>query len=271
MNILSNIKQKIKKYLSNVLFKRHNNGISLISYLGVNAFGFNNQKDTQKLKYGLYGEIDELTFFKKQFSKNDTFLDIGANMGFYTVLAAKFVNQVVAIEPIRKNVALIKLSLELQARDNWTIYQKLASDKEEEFHFLEVEQSGLSRLIKNNEEKARKHIELEYGKLETSIKKYTSMSVDALELTRLDLIKIDIEGFELKAIMGALRTLERCKPRLIMIEVVEEAMSLYGDSLDKLLSMLGSLGYQPHILVNNSLEQYTGQKIPNDNLFFSRI
>ena len=108
MNRLSNIKQKIKKYLSNVLFKRHNNGISLISYLGVNAFGFNNQKDTQKLKYGLYGEINELTFFKKQFSKNDTFLDIGANMGFYTVLAAKFVNQVVAIEPIRKNVALIK-------------------------------------------------------------------------------------------------------------------------------------------------------------------
>ena len=266
---MHNIKSLVKYFFSNFLLKRNNKNISHVSFLGCNLYGFNDQKSTQKLKLGLYEEIEELIFIKNKFLSDDVFLDIGANMGFYTVLASKYVDTVIAFEPIKKNVALIELSLAQSNSDNCLIYQNIVSDKDTEFQFMEVSQSGLSRVVLDGEKKHRKHIKEEYGEAPTKISKCKSLTIDSLNLSRVDILKIDVEGFELKVIIGAMKTLKRCRPRIIMIEVVESAMVLHGDKSEDLMTVLKNLGYSPKILFEGDLVDYVGQNIPRDNLFFS--
>ena len=266
---MHNVKQLVKQLFSNLLLKRNNKNISLVSYLGVQLYGFNDQKSTQKLKLGLYEEIEELIFFKTNFLSDDVFLDIGANMGFYTVLASKYVDIVIAFEPINKNVALIELSLAISNSENCLIYQNIVSDQDTEFQFIEVSQSGLSRVVLDGEKNIEKHIKEEYGEALTKISKYKSLTIDSLNLSRVDIVKIDVEGFELKVIAGAMETFKRCRPRIIMIEIVKSAMLLHGDKSEDLITTLKNLGYSPKILFEGGLVDYVGQNIPRDNLFFS--
>jgi len=262
------MKARVKRFLSDLILKRKDKNISLVSFLGVEIYGFNNQKATQKLKLGVYEEIDELNFLKNNFHFEDVFLDIGANMGIYTILASKYVEKVIAFEPIKKNTALIKLSLVNSNSENCLIYQNIVSDRDSKIQFLEVSETGLSRAITDNTETITNHINDEYGKLQTNINEYKCITIDSLNLNRVDIMKIDVEGFELKAIKGAIETLKRCRPRLIMIEVVESAMVLNGDKPKDLMKVLQNLGYSPKILSKGRLADYVDQKIPRDNLFF---
>jgi FkbM family methyltransferase len=68
--------------------------------------------------------------------------------------------------------------------------------------------------------------------------------VDALQLSRLDFIKADIEGHELRMIEGARATLARLKPALF-IEMNEAHLARAGDSLAAAWRTLGDLGYRP--------------------------
>lgn len=67
--------------------------------------------------------------------------------------------------------------------------------------------------------------------------------LDSLELTRLDLMKIDAEGMELLALQGAEATIARCRP-ILVLEVNAGAMSRFGVTEDLLFSWLRSLGYR---------------------------
>jgi FkbM family methyltransferase len=67
----------------------------------------------------------------------------------------------------------------------------------------------------------------------------------ALALRRLDFIKADIEGFELRLVKGARETLRRLKPALFL-EHDATRLARAGDSLDALWDELLALGYRPY-------------------------
>jgi len=73
-----------------------------------------------------------------------------------------------------------------------------------------------------------------------------TQSVDALvaaqALERIDLLKIDVEGHELKVLMGAVTTLSRFRP-YVVIEVSEETLCRQGDSVEQLFSLFESHRY----------------------------
>jgi FkbM family methyltransferase len=66
--------------------------------------------------------------------------------------------------------------------------------------------------------------------------------VAALGLDRVDFIKADIEGWELRLLQGALDTLRRFRPRL-MLELTSDHLARGGDRLDDAFAFLGELGY----------------------------
>jgi FkbM family methyltransferase len=68
------------------------------------------------------------------------------------------------------------------------------------------------------------------------------LTIDGMNLTRLDFLKLDIEGFELKALQGAIQTINRCRP-VMLIEVNEEALNRQGSTGQQLMDMVVSLGY----------------------------
>ena len=72
--------------------------------------------------------------------------------------------------------------------------------------------------------------------------------VDALELDRIDFIKADIEGWELRLLSGGAATLRRFRPCL-MLELTEEHLARAGDRLEDAFAFLAELRYAPFELV----------------------
>lgn len=60
---------------------------------------------------------------------------------------------------------------------------------------------------------------------------------------RLDLLKLDIEGFEVRALRGAKETIKRCRPVLV-VEVNEGALNRQGSTGAELLALIRSYGYE---------------------------
>jgi FkbM family methyltransferase len=66
----------------------------------------------------------------------------------------------------------------------------------------------------------------------------------ALGITRLDLVKADIEGFELRLVLGARATLARFRPALLL-ELDDTHLARAGDTLAAAWETLTALGYRP--------------------------
>jgi len=71
--------------------------------------------------------------------------------------------------------------------------------------------------------------------------------VERRGLRRLDLIKADIEGWELQMLRGAARTLAELRP-VLMLEAVDAYLSRAGDTRSALWRFLAGLNYRPHRL-----------------------
>ena len=69
---------------------------------------------------------------------------------------------------------------------------------------------------------------------------------EELALDRLDLLKADIEGWELRMLTGARDTLARFRPALL-VELTPHALARAGDDLDGVVRLLAPLGYRPYL------------------------
>lgn len=78
------------------------------------------------------------------------------------------------------------------------------------------------------------------------------MALDELNLSKLHLLKMDIEGFETFALQGAKDTIARCRP-VMLLEVNTGALERAGSSESELLALLKSYGYR-----YNSVDGTTG-------------
>lgn len=229
---------------------------------------FNNNQDSHKFKLGIYSENEELNFFFKILRSSDVCLDIGANMGIFTFLFSKHAKWVYSFEPIYENYLLLELTKNINQVKNLINFNFALSDKKKKYKFLKYNNaSGLSciafdikrqiNFIKN------KYIENNPEILEISTKIY-----DGLNLGKVDIIKIDVEGHEMNVIKGMIGTIKKFKPRIILIEVVEEQLNLNNSSIKSLIQFLKKLNYQPSLLIDKKLVKYSNQNIPNDNMFF---
>ena len=69
-----------------------------------------------------------------------------------------------------------------------------------------------------------------------------TLLIDDLNLEICDLIHLDIEGYEKKALLGGIETIKRCKP-VIALENYAPWMARYGTNLDEIEGLLTSIEY----------------------------
>jgi len=142
-----------------------------------------------------------------------TFLDIGANIGVFTTLGASLVGEtghVFAVEPIPRNLALIERACQRNGFRNVELIRAAASDR--------VGGTDLRTHISTSNSAtpaaAGERLRSETGG--ATIRVPTVVLDDALaKIDRLDLVKIDVEGMEPRALRGLSRTLDRFHPVLI--------------------------------------------------------
>lgn len=68
-----------------------------------------------------------------------------------------------------------------------------------------------------------------------------TVTIDSLELNEVDCIHLDIEGYEMNALLGATKTIQRCNP-LVVVEWLEHG-SNYGWSKENIVDFLTKMGY----------------------------
>lgn len=159
-------------------------------------------------------------------------IDVGANIGYHTLPLAKLVGpagRVIAIEPTSRAFTRLQRNAELNAFSNISFVKVGLGDQD--LGPTEVAFQSSYRLD---------------GTAQDIRETVTLTTVDAVvreqNVTRVDFIKIDVDGFEGKVFRGAAETLRRFKPR-ILFEITPSAMKENGDDPLTLLYELHSLGY----------------------------
>ena len=139
--------------------------------------------------------------------------DIGANIGFYSQKFAKLVGakgHIYAFEPITASANKIK---KLKNYFPWITVHETAVGESSGKVLFEVNDQDLTsptnKVLINNTEKSQNTIEKSIDKIDSLVKKYEIPNV----------IKIDVEGFELNVIRGAEKTLLNKKLKHIFIEI----------------------------------------------------
>ncbi len=194
----------------------------------------------------LYLPLDEIQFFtgyekekvkvfKGVVKEKDIVVDLGAHIGFYTILAAKLVGEkgmVYAFEPGGANLALIKKNKEKNKYNNIILEKKAASDKTGKSKLYFWGDSRNQRLYGGED---IPFTEIECVKLDDYFKNYTG---------KIDLIKINIAGSEGAAILGMKELLKRyLNIKLIMQYSPDRIKELGGIPID-CLNILKESGFR---------------------------
>jgi len=135
-------------------------------------------------------------------SSGDTYIDAGANIGFYSVLASRKVGpsgRVLPIEMMPETCAILRKHLEMNGCENAEVIETALSDAEGEFvdAFLPRSQCGQASLTRNPDKSEKIRVQTR------------TLDRVAAEIDRVRLLKLDLEGVELQALQGARKLLDR--------------------------------------------------------------
>jgi len=207
--------------------------------------------DTEKL----------MSLLSRNDSTKGSFLDVGANIGWFSMVALHLGHDVVAFEPFDSNVDLMCASLE-RARTsstkelNFHLHQTGLDIKRRECELFQQKHVNIGDTHSVCDEKTRAHF-LGNGYASLGWMNTTTLD-DALRegafdhVHRVDVMKIDVEGFEPSVIAGGNQFFESIyAPRYVFMEMVSSLMDSAfgakgrgGDELAATLLQLANHGYE---------------------------
>lgn len=183
-----------------------------------------------------------MPLFVKYVPKDGVVFDVGAHAGQFTKLFSRLVphGNVYAFEPGKYPLSIVKKVKALRRLNNVTIIPFGLSDVKSEASLnTPIKKSGsmgfgLSSLgVLDDKRKI---------KSETVALTTIDYFVQENDIERIDLLKADIEGWELRMLWGAQKALEKFRPILIL-EVCEKFLARAGNTRNELLNFLATQNY----------------------------
>ena len=170
----------------------------------------------------IYGNHEPLTtqIILKELDEGMNCLDIGSNIGYYALLESKKIGQsgkVWAIEPSPENFSTLEENIRLQNVGNIRAFNFAIGDKNGEVEFVISKKSNWSKVKSKNDS-----IGLDDKIINVPLKTLDSFSIEN-NLKRVDLLRMDVEGYENKIILGSIQFLKQFKP-IVMIEIHKRIM-----------------------------------------------
>ena len=177
------------------------------------------------------------------------FLDIGAYFGYYSLLATQYGAGVHAFEPVGQNFALLQAQLALNGHPSVQAHRIALSDT--------VGQASFA--LPDADNRGRGHLASAEDGVKTETVELTTLDVFAERtgLARLDALKLDVEGAEIKVLAGGRATLRRFRPTML-IELNPPCLERFGASEVALLDAVRELGYEVFRATRAGLEPYRG-------------
>jgi len=176
--------------------------------------------------------------------------DIGANVGLYSLLAASANPQsnVYAFEPTPEMVTALTRNIQLNGLCNIAV-EPVAVGRSEQVGFLRLclgsdgTNEGMNFISSTRAADSDLPVEV------TSLDEYCGRR----RIERIDLMKMDIEGGEYDALLGAHRLLQQQAIGCLFIELIEWAANRSGHSIDEIKGLLLDAGYHLYRLRSRAL------------------
>ncbi len=145
----------------------------------------------------------ETYLFKKLSTKSGIAVDVGANIGYYSLILSKIVKKVFAFEPEPLNLKLLRKNVNDNKISNIVVVPKAASDAKKKLSLgLSSDNFGDHQI--SVFDKKRKVVGVE------------SISLDSFLPEKVSILKIDTQGWEPKVVSGAREVIKRDKPTIFM-------------------------------------------------------
>jgi FkbM family methyltransferase len=143
----------------------------------------------------------------QEVKRGDVFYDVGANVGFYSLLAATLIDlgRVYAMEPLPANLGYLRKHLELNRVSNVEVFEVAVSDQVGSAFFQVEATRAMGRIAPDGADGA---IRVETSTLDTLLKEE--------QIAPPNFIKMDIEGAEFRALLGARECFARHRPKLFL-------------------------------------------------------
>jgi FkbM family methyltransferase len=180
-------------------------------------------------------ENTTLKRFSNLIKNGDIILDIGANIGAFSLLGSKATGekgQIYAFEPSKNTFDALNKNIKLNNLKNVFPQQIALSDSEGFIHLGAVENDALNFIDINKNDSSGEKVRM------TTLDKWLKDN----NLGKIDLIKIDIEGAELLCFKGAINMLTTTPPTIIM-ECNEKWCRRFEYTVFDLLKFLNLFGY----------------------------
>jgi FkbM family methyltransferase len=182
--------------------------------------------------------------------EGDTFVDVGANQGAFSIIAADLVGKngrVVAIEPQARLAKAIELSLAQSPVSRYEVHQVAVGDHNGEINLIvPLSYTGSAGLYKSFSGTDG------YTETTVSMRKFDDL-VDWNNFPRKVFIKLDIEGAETSFFRGASAMITTLQPTILM-EINLNAMQASNTSIEELKEQLSALGYHTYAESQNLSE-----------------
>lgn len=192
--------------------------------------------------FGVY-DIAGISFIKKQLNPGDVFLDIGANIGTYSLSASACLSQeqggrVYAFEPVPRIFEKLQKNIVLNGVENILVNQVAVYSEPStlELFVSSEENIGMSSIF---------HHDTESGEVAKVKAICMDDFIEENQIEQVNLVKIDIEGAELFALKGMARTIEKYKP-VFLIEISASVLGEQSLLGDEVLTFMKSFAYSPY-------------------------
>ena len=185
------------------------------------------------LKNGVYEPL-ETEIVKSIVKPGNICLDIGANIGYYTVLMSKLGGRVWAFEPEPSNVELLRKNVEINNIYAHIFDIAISNESGDKELYLSDASHGMHRMY-NSIHTRNTPIKINAGQ------------IDRFEFPKVDFVKMDVEGTEMDVLKGMINTINRCRPKM-MIEFHPPTLIEYGTDPEQLYNLLKRLGYNIYLI-----------------------
>lgn len=207
-------------------------------------------------------EFEDMGFLLHFLNKEDLFVDIGANIGSYTVLAAGVCKAyTISIEPISSTYRSLIQNIAINNLENLTEPYQLAIG----------ENASVLEMTSNRD--TTNHIVEITDNIESDKILVNSNSLDNLINKRsVSCLKIDVEGFENEVLAGAKHTLFQESLQAIIIEINGNC-NRYGVSEDQIHNKLVQYNFQPYSYnpLNRQLTRLSTHRVEGNTLYIKNF
>ena len=186
-------------------------------------------------------EPELIHLMTKVLKRGDRFIDGGANVGFFSLYAAKLVGptgRVLAVEPEKRNLERLERNIAINALDNIEIVERALADTTAENTFLRLsEDNGMHSLLAVPDRATGKEQQATTIRLDTLL---TGLPVR--------LIKLDVEGAEVAALKGGATYVRPHSTPFVVCEMNEEALLNAGTSSPEMRRLMQVRGYDAFVI-----------------------